>query len=112
MSSIVPSDAVVGDVVVAVAAAIIAVIRGAIVTSPAAIVHIITGSAAVVTRITACAKCVETAELSCIWILVVFVARAGSPVCTTSSIGIIPAWFAVSLLVHIFLTGRPLWCVP
>ena len=41
MSSIVPSDAVVGDVVVAGAAAIIAVIHGAIVTGTAAIVDII-----------------------------------------------------------------------
>ena len=112
LSSIVPSHAVVGDIVVAVATAIVAVIHGAIGARPAAIVHIITGSAAVVTMITACAKCVEAAELSYIRILAVFVARVGSPVCTTSSIGIIPAWFAGSLLVHIFLIGRPLWCVP
>ena len=118
MSSIVPSDAVVAGVVVAGAAAIVAVIDGAIVAGTAAIIGITAtaviaaGAAAVVAVIAACAPGEETAVLICIWILAVSVTRAGSPVLTTSSVATIPAWSVESLLVHIFLTGRPFWCIP
>ena len=107
MSSIVPSDAVVAGVVVAGAAAIVAVIDGAIVAGTAANICI-TATAV----IASCTPGEETAVLICIWILAVSVTRAGSPVLTTSSVATIPAWSVESLLVHIFLTGRPFWCIP